>query len=50
MRKLRRLSKDFDENMKKATLRNFAARLRSMSKKESQVAFYSRNSSLSLWE
>ncbi|MCM8533756.1 MAG: hypothetical protein NE330_21515, partial [Lentisphaeraceae bacterium] len=34
LRKLRRLSKDFDENMKKATLRNFAARLRNMSKKE----------------
>ena len=38
MRKLRRLSKDFDENMKKATLRNFAARLRGMSKKEVKVA------------
>ena len=37
MRKLRRLSKDFDENMKKATLRNFAARLRTISKKEGLV-------------
>ncbi|MCM8535242.1 MAG: hypothetical protein NE334_04845 [Lentisphaeraceae bacterium] len=38
LRKLRRLSKDFDENMKKATLRNFAARLRSMSKKEKSAS------------
>jgi hypothetical protein len=38
LRKLRRLSKDFDENMKKATLRNFAARLRTMSKEQAKIS------------
>ena len=38
LRQMRRLSKELDENMKKATLKNFAARLRNLSKQEKQSA------------
>ena len=38
LRKMRRLSKELDEDMKKAALKNFAARLRNMAKEENGAA------------
>lgn len=38
LRQMRRLSKELDEDMKKATLKNFAARLRNMAKEENSTA------------
>ena len=38
LRQMRRLSKELDEDMKKAALRNFAARLRNMSKDEKSIS------------
>jgi len=38
LRQMRRLSKELDEDMKKATLKNFAARLRNMAKEENGTA------------
>ncbi|MCM8526980.1 MAG: hypothetical protein NE327_10725, partial [Lentisphaeraceae bacterium] len=40
LRQMRKLSKELDEDMKKATLKNFAARLRNMAKEENRTALF----------
>ena len=40
LRQMRKLSKELDEDMKKATLKNFAARLRNMAKEEKATATF----------
>ena len=40
LRQMRKLSKELDEDMKKATLKNFAARLRNMAKEENKTALF----------